>query len=57
MSIGDKAKAFLKSEDVEKHSDAALDRAASLANEKTGGKHANKVTQVRDTLDKKIGSE
>ncbi|WP_017794267.1 Rv0909 family putative TA system antitoxin [Leucobacter salsicius] len=47
----------LKSEQAEGVSDKVLDGAAGLANKLTGGKFADKVEGVRDTLDGKIGNE
>ncbi|MEE6281842.1 antitoxin [Georgenia sunbinii] len=57
MGIGDKAKEALGGEKGEQHSDDALDRASGLADDKTGGKHADKVEKGRDAADKKIGNE
>ena len=57
MGIGDKAKDALGSEKGEKGSDAALDRASDMADDKTGGKHADKVDKARDAADKKVGNE
>lgn len=57
MGIGDKAKDALSSDKGEQGSDAALDRASDLADDKTGGKHADKVDKARDAADKKVGNE
>ena len=57
MGIADKAKDFLNSEDGEKRSDDVLDRGSKFADDKTGGKHADKIDQGRDAADKKIGNE
>lgn len=53
----DKVNDALKSEQAEGVSDKVLDGAADLANKLTGGKFADKVEGVRDTLDGKIGNE
>ncbi len=42
---------------VEEVSDQALDRAAELANERTGGEHADKIQQARDAADQQVGTE
>ena len=47
----------LKSEQAEAISDKLLDGAADLANKATGGKHADTVQGIRDTIDKNIGNE
>jgi len=57
MGIGDKAKDALGGEKAEQASDAGLDRASDMADEKTGGKHGDKLDQARDAADKKIGNE
>lgn len=41
----------------EEKTDAALDKAAAAVNDRTGGKHADKIEQGRDFLDGKLGSE
>jgi len=53
----DKINEALKSEQAEGISDKILDGAAGLANKITGGKHADKVQEVRDNIDKNIGNE
>lgn len=53
----DKVQDALKSEQAEQISDKVLDGAAGLANKVTGGKHADKVEEVRQNLDDKIGNE
>ncbi|UOQ58601.1 antitoxin [Leucobacter allii] len=53
----DKVGDALKSEQAEGISDRLLDGAAGLANKVTGGKFADKVDEVRDNLDGKIGNE
>ena len=57
MGIGDKAKDALGGEQGEQRSDDALDKASDMADEKTGGKHADKIDKGRDAADKKIGGE
>lgn len=57
MGIGGKAKDALGGEKGEQASDAGLDRASDMADEKTGGKHGDKLDQARDAADKKIGNE
>ncbi|MBB4071169.1 antitoxin [Leucobacter sp. OH2974_COT-288] len=47
----------LRSEQAEGVSDKVLDGAANLANKVTGGKFADKVAEVRENLDSKIGNE
>lgn len=47
----------LRSEQAESVSDKVLDGAANLANKVTGGKFADKVAEVRENLDSKIGNE
>jgi hypothetical protein len=53
----DKIEEALKSEQAEQISDKILDGAAGLANKVTGGKHSDKVSELRDNLDGKIGNE
>ena len=53
----DKVEAALKSEQAEGISDKLLDGAADLANKATGGKFADKVEDIRNDLDGKIGNE
>ena len=47
----------LQSEQAEGISDKLLGGAADLANKITGGKHAEKIEDVRANLDDKIGNE
>lgn len=47
----------LKSEQAEGISDKLLDGAAGLVNKVTGGKHADKVEEVRANIDKQVGNE
>lgn len=42
---------------VEQATDVALDKAADIANEKTGGKYADQVQKGRDVADGQIGQE
>lgn len=53
----DKIQDALKSEQAEGISDKALDGLAGLANKVTGGKHADKVEEIRSKLDGSIGNE
>lgn len=53
----DKVSEALKSDQAESISDKILDGAADLANKVTGGNHADKITEVRDNLDGKIGNQ
>ena len=57
MGIGDKAKDALSGDKGEQATDAGLDRASDLADEKTGGKHADKLDKARDAGDEKLGNE
>jgi MT0933-like antitoxin protein len=60
MGIGgfaDKAKDFLDSEQGEQRSDQALDKAAELADEKTGGKFDGQIDTGRDAVDERIGRD
>ncbi|UFU02699.1 antitoxin [Ruania suaedae] len=41
----------------EQKTDDALNRAARFVNDKTGGKHADKVEKGREFLDDKVGEE
>lgn len=47
----------LKSEKAEEVTDTVLTGLADFANKVTGGKHADKITEVRNNLDGKIGNE
>jgi len=53
----DKIEDALKSDKAEEISDKVLGGAADLANKLTGGKYADKVEEVRENLDGKIGNE
>jgi len=57
MGIGDKAKDAMGGDKAEQATDTGLDKAADAAGEKTGGKHADKVDQARETGDEKLGNE
>lgn len=41
----------------EERTDAHLDKGADAINERTGGKHADKVSKAREFLDSKLGDE
>ena len=47
----------LNSEQGEQISDTVLNSVADFANKVTGGKHADKIEEVRKNLDDKIGNE
>ena len=53
----DKIQEALKSEQAEQISDKILDGAADLADKVTGGQHADKISEVRDGIDGKIGTD
>jgi hypothetical protein len=60
MDLGgmvDKAKNALNSEQGEKRSDQALDKIADIADQKTGGKHAQQIDKARDMADQHIGQQ
>ena len=46
----------LKSEKAEGLTDKILDAAAAAADKATGGKHIDKITDARDSADKRIGN-
>ncbi len=41
----------------EEQTDAALDKAAELAKERTGGQHSDKIDQARAQADQRLGGE
>jgi MT0933-like antitoxin protein len=53
--LGKKAKDFLDSEEGEKRSDEALDKAAQFVDEKTGDRYDQQVAKGRDLADERIG--
>ena len=53
----DKANDFLKSDKGEQVSDDVLDRAAKIADERTGGKHSEQIAKGREEADRRIGNE
>jgi hypothetical protein len=55
--LGDKAKDALNSEQGEKRSDQALDKAEQLADDKTGGKYDEQTDKVGDMADQRIGQQ
>ncbi|MCS4489385.1 Rv0909 family putative TA system antitoxin [Corynebacterium sp. ES2794-CONJ1] len=57
MSLADKAKQLLNSDQGEKFSDAALDKAADLAKEKLGEDKAAKIDSLREKADRKLGNQ
>jgi hypothetical protein len=55
--LGDKAKQALDSEQGEKRSDQALDKAEQFADDKTGGKFDRQSDKVGDMADQRIGQQ
>jgi hypothetical protein len=55
--LGDKAKDALNSEQGEKRSDQALDKAEQFADDKTGGKFDQQSDKVGDMADQRIGQQ
>ena len=53
--LGDKAKQFLDSDQGEQRSDQALDKAAEIADQRTGGTHDAQIDKARDLADEHIG--
>ena len=53
----DKVEEALKSEQAENISDKVLDGLAGAANKVTGGKHSDKIDEIKNNLDGKIGNE
>jgi hypothetical protein len=53
--MADKAKNALNSEQGEERSDQALDKAADLADQRTGGKFDGQIDKGRDLADDRIG--
>jgi hypothetical protein len=53
--LADKAKDALNTEQGEKRSDQALDKAEQLADEKTGGKFDQQTDKAGDLADQRIG--
>lgn len=47
----------LNSDAAENVTDKVLDGAAGVANKVTGGKFADKIDEVRDSVDEKLGNE
>lgn len=54
---GEKINEALHSEQAEQISDRVLDGLAKAANTVTGDKYADKVEELRDSADKKLGNE
>ncbi|MCG7279168.1 Uncharacterised protein [Corynebacterium imitans] len=57
MGVFDKAKDALNSDKAEQVTDQGLDKAADAAKDKLGEDKHDKVDQVRDAADKKLGNE
>jgi MT0933-like antitoxin protein len=55
--LGDKAKNALDSEQGEKRSDQALDKAEQFADDKSGGKFDAQADKARDLADQRIGDQ
>jgi hypothetical protein len=55
--LGDKATDALSSEQGEKRSDPALDKAEQFADDKTGGKFYRQSDKVGDMADQRIGQQ
>ena len=53
----EKGKDALADAQTEEGSDDLLDKAAAFANKVTGDKFADKVDEVRDAIDAKVGDE
>lgn len=41
----------------EQQTDTALDKVTEIADQRTGGQHADKIRQARDEADKRLGTE
>ncbi len=57
VDLGGKAKDFLNSDQGEKVSDGALDKAAGAADKATGGGHEDQLDKARDAADSKLGDQ
>ncbi|USR79560.1 antitoxin [Arcanobacterium pinnipediorum] len=57
MSLFDKAKEALNSDQAEELTDKVLDKAEEVAKDKLGEEHTDKIDTVRDTIDSKLGNE
>jgi hypothetical protein len=55
--LGDKAKNALDSEQGEKRSDQALDKAEQFADDKTGGKSDSATDKAGDLADRHLGQK
>ncbi len=53
-NIKNKAAEAMKNE---QQTDAALDKLAQIADQRTGGQHADKIRQAREEADKRLGTE
>ena len=53
----DKAQEFLKSDKGEEVSDQALDKAAQIASERTGGGHDEQIEKARQAADERIRND
>ncbi|MDO5098257.1 MAG: antitoxin [Corynebacterium sp.] len=57
MGFMDKAKDMLNTDKAEEVSDQILDKASEMAKGALGEDKAAKIDEVRDTIDKKIGTD
>ncbi|AKK05880.1 antitoxin protein [Corynebacterium mustelae] len=57
MSLMDKAKGILNTDKGEEISDHILDKASELAKGALGEDKSAKIDEVRDSIDKKIGTD
>ncbi|MDD7385378.1 MAG: Rv0909 family putative TA system antitoxin [Actinomycetaceae bacterium] len=57
MGLVDKAKDALNSDKLEEASDSVLDKAEDLAKEHLDADKAKKVSELRDSVDEKLGNE
>lgn len=55
MSLFDNAKNALGNDKIEDASDAALDKGADFASDKTGGKFDEQIDKAQDAADERIG--
>ena len=55
--LADKAKNALNSEQGERRSDQALDKAEQFADDKTGGKYDQQTDKLGDMADERIGQQ
>ncbi|HZK04286.1 MAG TPA: hypothetical protein VFC82_00375 [Actinomycetaceae bacterium] len=56
-AIKDKVEDVTQSDRFEEGTDRVLDGAAGLANKVTGGRHAEKIDDIRDDVDARVGRD